>query len=67
MQIPCIERNAIGSLKAISAARLALDADGRHLVPLDAAIRSMRDTGADMNTKYKETALGNLAVNYSQY
>ncbi|MER8188376.1 L-serine ammonia-lyase [Kitasatospora sp. NPDC094015] len=66
VQIPCIERNAIGSLKAIAAARLALNGDGRHLVPLDAAIRAMRDTGADMSTKYKETALGGLAVNFPQ-
>ncbi|WP_374209277.1 L-serine ammonia-lyase [Kitasatospora sp. A2-31] len=66
VQIPCIERNAIGSLKAIAAARLALNGDGRHLVPLDAVIRAMRDTGADMSTKYKETALGGLAVNFPQ-
>ncbi|MEV0188008.1 L-serine ammonia-lyase [Kitasatospora purpeofusca] len=66
VQIPCIERNAIGSLKAVAAARLALNGDGRHLVPLDAAVRTLRDTGADMHDKYKETSRGGLAVNFPQ-
>ena len=63
VQIPCIERNAIASVKAISAARLAINGDGSHKVSLDKAIRTMRDTGRDMKTKYKETARGGLAVN----
>ena len=63
MQIPCIERNAIASVKAINAARLALYGDGSHKVSLDKAIKTMRDTGADMMTKYKETSRGGLAVN----
>lgn len=63
VQIPCIERNAIGSVKAINAARLALAGDGSHRVSLDQAIRTMRDTGRDMMSKYKETSLGGLAVN----
>ncbi len=63
VQIPCIERNAIASVKAISAARLALIGDGSHKVSLDKAIKTMRDTGRDMKTKYKETARGGLAVN----
>lgn len=63
VQIPCIERNAIGSVKAIAAARMALRGDGRHHVSLDTAIRTMRETGADMKTKYKETARGGLALN----
>ena len=63
VQIPCIERNAIGSVKAINAARLALAGDGSHQVSLDAAIKTMRETGADMASKYKETARGGLAVN----
>jgi L-serine dehydratase len=62
VQVPCIERNAIASVKAINAARLALRGDGRHRVSLDTAIRTMRDTGRDMSTKYKETSLGGLAV-----
>jgi L-serine dehydratase len=64
VQIPCIERNAIGAVKAINAARMALRGDGRHTVSLDAAIETMRQTGADMHSKYKETSLGGLAVNY---
>ncbi|UEM20617.1 L-serine ammonia-lyase [Skermanella mucosa] len=64
VQIPCIERNAIGATKAINAARLALRSDGRHHVSLDKVIRTMRETGADMQTKYKETSLGGLAVNF---
>jgi L-serine dehydratase len=63
VQVPCIERNAMGAIKAINAARLALQGDGTHHVSLDKVIRTMRQTGADMNTKYKETARGGLAVN----
>jgi L-serine dehydratase len=63
VQIPCIERNAVGAVKAITAARLALAGDGTHKVSLDKAIRTMRDTGRDMKVKYKETARGGLAVN----
>lgn len=63
VQIPCIERNAIGAIKAIGAARMALHGDGRHHVSLDKVIKTMRETGADMKTKYKETARGGLAVN----
>jgi L-serine dehydratase len=63
VQIPCIERNAIASVKAINAARMALRGDGTHFVSLDRVIRTMRATGADMKTKYKETARGGLAVN----
>jgi L-serine dehydratase len=63
VQIPCIERNAIASVKAINAARLALHGDGSHKVSLDKAIKTMRETGADMKSKYKETSRGGLAVN----
>lgn len=63
VQVPCIERNAIAAVKAISAARMALRGDGVHVVSLDAAIRTMRETGEDMKVKYKETARGGLAVN----
>jgi L-serine dehydratase len=63
VQVPCIERNGLGAIKAVSAASLSLRGDGTHLVPLDAAIETMRQTGADMSEKYKETALGGLAVN----
>ncbi|MGE5452688.1 MAG: L-serine ammonia-lyase [Acidobacteriota bacterium] len=63
VQIPCIERNAIASVKAINAARLALHGDGSHRVSLDKVIETMRQTGADMKDKYKETARGGLAVN----
>ena len=63
VQIPCIERNAMGAVKAINAARIALQGDGHHFVTLDKVIRTMRETGADMMTKYKETSLGGLAVN----
>ena len=63
VQIPCIERNAIASVKAINAARMALYGDGSHYVSLDKVIKTMRETGADMLTKYKETARGGLAVN----
>lgn len=63
VQIPCIERNAMASVKAINAARMALRGDGTHHVSLDKVIKTMRETGADMMTKYKETARGGLAVN----
>jgi L-serine dehydratase len=63
VQIPCIERNAVASIKAITAARLALRGDGTHTVSLDKVIKTMRETGADMKVKYKETARGGLAVN----
>lgn len=63
VQIPCIERNAIGSVKAINSARIALRGNGSHRVSLDKVIKTMRETGADMKTKYKETARGGLAVN----
>jgi L-serine dehydratase len=63
VQIPCIERNAIASVKAINAARMALRGDGTHYVSLDQVIKTMRETGADMKTKYKETSRGGLAVN----
>ena len=63
VQIPCIERNAMASMKAINAARMAINGDGSHKVSLDKAIKTMRETGADMKTKYKETARGGLAVN----
>jgi len=63
VQIPCIERNAVASVKAITAARMALRGDGTHVVSLDKVIKTMRDTGRDMSVKYKETARGGLAVN----
>jgi len=63
VQIPCIERNAIASVKAITAARMAIRGDGEHHVSLDKAIKTMRETGADMKDKYKETARGGLALN----
>jgi L-serine dehydratase len=63
VQIPCIERNAMGAVKAVNAARMALNGDGRHIVSLDQVIATMRETGADMQSKYKETSLGGLAVN----
>ena len=63
VQIPCIERNAVGSVKAITAARMAVRGDGSHYVSLDKAIKTMRETGADMSVKYKETARGGLALN----
>jgi L-serine dehydratase len=63
VQIPCIERNAMASVKAINAARLALAGDGSHFVSLDKVIKTMRDTGRDMKSKYKETSRGGLAVN----
>ncbi|MEP6939367.1 MAG: L-serine ammonia-lyase [Rudaea sp.] len=63
VQIPCIERNAMGSVKAINAQRLAMRGDGKHRVSLDKVIKTMRDTGRDMQDKYKETSRGGLAVN----
>ena len=63
VQIPCIERNAMAAVKAINASRLAMRGDGHHFVSLDKVIKTMRDTGADMKTKYKETSRGGLAVN----
>jgi L-serine dehydratase len=63
VQIPCIERNTMGAVKAINAAHLAMNGDGSHLVSLDAVIETMRQTGNDMRSKYKETSLGGLAVN----
>ncbi|MBU1334219.1 MAG: L-serine ammonia-lyase [Alphaproteobacteria bacterium] len=63
VQIPCIERNAFGAVKAVTAASLALKGDGTHAVPLDACIETMRQTGLDMSEKYKETSLAGLAVN----
>ncbi|MGY8626040.1 L-serine ammonia-lyase [Chromobacterium violaceum] len=63
VQVPCIERNAMASVKAINAVRMALRGDGQHFVSLDRVIKTMRDTGMDMSTKYKETARGGLAIN----
>jgi L-serine dehydratase len=63
VQIPCIERNAMAAVAAINAARMALRGDGSHFVSLDGVIRTMRETGAGMQSKYKETSLGGLAVN----
>ncbi len=63
VQAPCIERNALGAIKAVSSASLALRSDGDHLIPLDACIETMRQTGIDMSDKYKETSTGGLAVN----
>ncbi|MFP7571299.1 L-serine ammonia-lyase [Marivita sp. S2033] len=63
VQVPCIERNGLGAIKAVSAASLALRGDGSHFVPLDSAIETMRQTGMDMHERYKETSLGGLAVN----
>ncbi|MCU1647754.1 MAG: L-serine dehydratase 1 [Nocardia sp.] len=62
VQIPCIERNGVGAVKAIIAARLAIRGDGIHHVSLDQVIQTMRATGADMLDKYKETSQGGLAV-----
>lgn len=66
VQVPCIERNAMGAVKAINAARIALRGDGTHFVSLDHVIKTMRLTGADMKTKYKETSRGGLAVNFPE-
>ncbi len=63
VQVPCIERNGLAAIKAVSAASLALRGDGKHFVPLDSVIETMRQTGHDMHEKYKETSLGGLAVN----
>jgi L-serine dehydratase len=63
VQVPCIERNAMAAVKAINAARIALQGTGTHVVSLDKVIKTMRETGADMKVKYKETARGGLAVN----
>ena len=63
VQVPCIERNAMASVKAINAARISMRGDGQHFISLDKVIRTMRETGADMKTKYKETSRGGLAVN----
>jgi L-serine dehydratase len=63
VQIPCIERNAMGALKAINASRMAMRGDGQHKVSLDQVIRTMRQTGNDMKSIYKETSQGGLAVN----
>ena len=66
VQIPCIERNAFGAVKAINAASLALRGDGEHQISLDKVIATMRQTGADMQAKYKETSQGGLAVNVTE-
>lgn len=66
VQVPCIERNAMGAVKAINASRLAMHGDGQHKVSLDKVIKTMRDTGRDMKSKYKETARGGLAVNITE-
>jgi L-serine dehydratase len=63
VQVPCIERNAMAAVQAINAARIALRGDGTHIVSLDKVIKTMRETGADMKAKYKETSRGGLAVN----
>ena len=63
VQVPCIERNALGAIKAVAAASLALRGDGKHCIPLDNCIETLRQTGRDMSEKYKETSLGGLAVN----
>jgi L-serine dehydratase len=63
VQVPCIERNALGAVKAVTASSLALRGDGKHFVALDDCIETMRQTGLDMNEKYKETSTGGLAVN----
>ena len=63
VHVPRVERNALGAVKAVTAASLAIKGDGTHFVPLDACIETMRQTGVDMNEKYKETSTGGLAVN----
>ena len=63
VQIPCIERNAMGAVKAVNSARLAMRGNGKHIVSLDSAIKTMYYTGKDMSSRYKETSLGGLAVN----
>jgi L-serine dehydratase len=64
VQIPCIERNAMGAIKAVNAAKMALNEEGKHYVSLDSVIKTMYDTGKDMKKKYKETSKGGLAVHY---
>lgn len=66
VQIPCIERNAMGAVKAINAARMALRSEGPNHVSLDQVIATMRDTGRDMQSKYKETSTGGLAINVTE-
>ena len=66
VQIPCIERNAVAAVKAVNAARLALAGDGSHIVSLDAVMQTMYQTGRDMQSKYRETSRGGLAVNLVQ-
>ena len=66
VQVPCIERNAMGAVKAINASRLALRGNGKHRVSLDKVIKTMRRTGEDMSSKYKETSRGGLAVNITE-
>ena len=63
VQVPCIERNAFGAVKAVTAASLALRGDGKHFMPLDNCVETMRQTGIDMSDRYKETSTGGLAVN----
>ncbi len=66
VQIPCIERNAMAAVKAINAARMALRSDGPSYVSLDEVIKTMRETGRDMQSKYKETSTGGLAINVTE-
>ena len=66
VQLPCIERNAMSALKAVNACRMALIGDGQHHISLDKAIKTMLQTGKDMQTIYKETSLGGLAVNHAE-
>jgi L-serine dehydratase len=63
VQIPCIERNAMGAVKAVNAARMSINGSGKHIVSLDSVIKTMFETGKDMANKYKETSQGGLAVN----
>ena len=63
VQVPCIERNALGAVKAVTAASLALKGDGQHFMPLDNCVEAMRQTGLDMMERYKETSEGGLAIN----
>jgi L-serine dehydratase len=62
VQVPCIERNAMGAVKALNACALSLSSDGSHLISLDRALEVMKQTGLDMNQKYKETSTGGLAI-----
>jgi L-serine dehydratase len=66
VQVPCIERNAMAAVKAVNAARIALRAEGKGVVSLDQVIRTMRQTGLDMQSKYKETSTGGLAINITE-